>query len=71
VREGAPGNSDAPEDLLFSPRIIGHGSLSGCILIVGPEQQLIITQVRKNSGPRSAEWLSSFFQTVAAAVADE
>jgi hypothetical protein len=51
-----------------SVRAVGHGSFSGCIFVVDPEQQLIITQVRKHSSPRSAEWSARFFQTVAAAV---
>ncbi len=65
----APPNSKCPADLLFSPRTVGHGSFSGCIFVVDLEQQLIITQVRKHSGPRSGEWSPRFFQTVAAAVA--
>jgi CubicO group peptidase (beta-lactamase class C family) len=68
VKAGAPGNSKLPEDLLFSPRTLGHGSFSGCILVVDPVQQLVIAQVRKESGPRSAEWSSRFFETVAAAI---
>jgi hypothetical protein len=38
------------------------------VFVVDPEQQLIIIQVRKQSGPRSAEWSAKFFQTIAAAV---
>jgi CubicO group peptidase (beta-lactamase class C family) len=71
VKAGAPRNSKLPEDWLFSPSTIGHGSFSGCILVVDPEQQLVITQVRKKSGPRRAEWSSRFFQTVAAAMKSE
>ena len=67
AKPGAPPNSKRAEDLLFSPRTIGHGSFSGCIFVVDPEQQLVITQVRKQSGPRSAEWSARFFQTIAAA----
>ncbi len=68
LKAGAPPGSKRPADLLFSPRTIGHGSFSGCIFVVDPEQQLVITQVRRESGPRSAEWASRFFQAVAAAV---
>lgn len=71
VKAGVPANSKLPEDLLFSPRTLGHGSFSGCILVIDPQQQLVITQVRKKSGPRSGEWSPRFFQTVAAAVDDE
>lgn len=68
LKAGAPRGSKRPEDLLFSPRTLGHGSFSGCVFVVDPEQQLVITQVRKQSGPRSAEWSAKFFQTIAAAV---
>jgi CubicO group peptidase (beta-lactamase class C family) len=70
TKPGAPSNSKRAEDLLFSPRTLGHGSFSGCILVIDPQQQLIITQVRKQSGPRSREWSARFFQTIAAAVDD-
>ena len=68
MKPGAATNSKRPADLLFSPRTVGHGSFSGCIFVVDPEQQLVITQVRKHSGPRGAEWSPRFFQTIAAAV---
>ncbi|MBC8876330.1 MAG: beta-lactamase family protein [Planctomycetes bacterium] len=71
VKPGAPRNSKRAEDLLFSPRTVGHGSFSGCIFLVDPEQELIITQVRKQSGPRSAEWSTRFYQTIAATVEDD
>jgi hypothetical protein len=45
---------------------LGHGSFSGCIFLVDPDQELIVVQVRKRSGPRSADWSPRFFQTVAA-----
>jgi CubicO group peptidase (beta-lactamase class C family) len=67
TKPGAPPNSKRAEDLLFSPRTVGHGSFSGCIFIADLENQLIIAQVRKQSGPRSAEWSAKFFQTIAAA----
>ena len=70
-KPGAEANSKRAEDLLFSPQTIGHGSFSGCIFVVDPEQQLIITQVRKRSGPRNGEWSARFFQAVAAGVANE
>jgi CubicO group peptidase (beta-lactamase class C family) len=67
LKPGVPANSKRSEDLLFSPSTIGHGSFSGCIFLIDPEQQLIVTQVRKKSGPRSAEWTHKFFQAIAAA----
>jgi CubicO group peptidase (beta-lactamase class C family) len=71
AKPGAPPNSKRAEDLLFSPRTVGHGSFSGCIFVVDPEQQLVITQVRKHSGPRNGEWSARFFQAIAAAVDHE
>lgn len=68
LKPGAPPNSKAPADLLFSPGTIGHGSFSGCVFVVDPQQQLIITQVRRQSGPRSDQWSARFFQTIAAAI---
>jgi hypothetical protein len=68
AKAGAPPNSKCPEDLVFGRGTLGHGSFSGCIFLVDPEQQLVITQVRKQGGPRSAEWSARFFQAVAAAV---
>lgn len=68
VKPGAAANSKRAEDLLFSPNTVGHGSFSGCVFVVDPEQQLVITQVRKHTGPRSGEWSARFFQTIAAAV---
>jgi len=44
---------------------MGHGSFSGCVFLVDPETQFIITQVFKQSGPRNRKWLQRFFQTIA------
>jgi len=66
LKPGSPRNSKREEDLLFGPHTLGHGSFSGCILLVDPDQELVVAQVRKRSGPRSAEWSPRFFQTVAA-----
>lgn len=68
LKSGALRDSKRDEDLLFGPHTLGHGSFSGCIFLVDPDQELIITQVRKRGGPRSAEWSSRFFQTVASVV---
>jgi CubicO group peptidase (beta-lactamase class C family) len=65
LRPGAPLGSKRPEDLLFSPGTVGHGSFSGCVFVVDPEQQLVITQVRRQTGPRHAEWSARFFRTIA------
>ncbi|MCB9925410.1 MAG: beta-lactamase family protein [Planctomycetaceae bacterium] len=66
IKPGASQDSKRDEDLLFGPRTLGHGSFSGCIFLVDPDQELVITQLRKHSGPRSAEWSPRFLQTVAA-----
>jgi CubicO group peptidase (beta-lactamase class C family) len=65
LSKDAPPGSKRPEDLLFSPRTLGHGSFSGCVFVVDPDQQLVITQVRRQTGPRHAEWSVKFFRTIA------
>jgi len=56
------------QELVFSESTVGHGSFSGCIFIVDLQQQLVITQVRKQTGPGYAEWSSRFFETIADAL---
>ena len=68
LKDGAPRGSKRAEDLLFGPRTMGHGSFSGCVFLVDPDAQLVVTQVRKQSGPRSGQWSPRFFRTIAAAV---
>jgi len=68
LNPAAPPNSKRAEDQLFSTGTVGHGSFSGCIFIIDLEQQLVITQVRRQNGPRYGEWSSRFLQTVAEAV---
>ncbi len=70
LRPDAPPGSKLPEDLLFSPGTLGHGSFSGCVFVVDPEQQLVITQVRRHSGPRDTEWSARFFRTIADVTSD-
>lgn len=65
LKPGAPRDSKRNEDLLFGPNTLGHGSFSGCIFLVDPDQELVVVQVRKQSGPRSGEWSPKFFQTIA------
>lgn len=67
-KPGADPNSKLPEDLLFGPRTLGHGSFSSCVLVVDPDQQLVIAQVRRQSGARHGEWSPKFFQTIAAVI---
>ena len=65
LKPGVPRDSKRDEDLLFGPKALGHGSFSGCIFFVDPDLELVVVQVRKQSGPRSAEWSPKFFQTIA------
>ena len=70
LKPGAPAGSKNPEDLLFSPRTIGHGSFSGCILVVDLKEQLVIVQVRRKFGKTDSVWWTRFFQTIAAATTE-
>jgi CubicO group peptidase (beta-lactamase class C family) len=71
LKPGAPPHSKRADDQLFSPRTVGHGSLSGCVFMIDLERGLIIAQVRRQAGPRHGEWSARFFQTIADAVANE
>lgn len=65
LKPGVPRDSKRDEDLLFGPNTLGHGSFSGCIFLVDPDLELVVVQVRKQSGPRSSEWSPKLFQTIA------
>ena len=69
-KPGAPPDSQRPEDLLLSPNTVRHGSFSGCIFVIDLDQQLVIVQARRRSGPRNGEWSSLFFETIAESVVD-
>lgn len=60
-------NPDSPEpgDQLFSEHTFGHGSFSGCIFLVDPQQNLIITQVRRKQNPPDQSYYAKFFQVIA------
>jgi len=58
-------------ELLFGPRTLGHGSFSGCVFVVDPDQGLVITQVRRSTGPRHAEWSPKFMQIIAECITAE
>ena len=70
LKPGASRDSKRDEDLLFGPNSLGHGSFSGCVFFIDPDQELVVVQVRKQSGPDNAEWSPKFFQTVAAVISD-
>ncbi len=70
LKPDAPADSDNPEDLLFSTQTVGHGSFSGCILVVDLQEQLVIVQVRRKFGKTDSAWWTRFFQTIAAATSE-
>ncbi len=70
LKPGVSQDSKRNEDLLFGPNTLGHGSFSGCVFLVDPDLELLVVQVRKQSGPRSAEWSPKFFQTIAAVLSE-
>lgn len=57
--------------LLFSENAFGHGSFSGCILVIDPDQQLVIVQSRKRFQSTDDAYWARFFQVVADATKDE
>ncbi len=67
-KPGAPSDSKSPEDLILSPRTLGHGSLSSCILRADLENDLIVVQIRRQAGARFGEWQTKFLQTVAGTI---
>ena len=67
-RQGGATNPAETIDLLFSENTFGHGSFSGCILVVDPDQQLVIVQARKQFHQRDNEYWRRFFQVVADAI---
>jgi CubicO group peptidase (beta-lactamase class C family) len=70
LRPGRPADSTRPEDQLFSPHTVGHGSLSASIFLIDLDRDLTIVQVRKQAGERYGEWSSKFFQTIVNSVRD-
>jgi CubicO group peptidase (beta-lactamase class C family) len=70
-RPGAPAASIEPSDQLFSENTFGHGSFSGCILVVDPDQQLVIVQARKRFHESDNAYWTRFFQVVSEAIQTE
>jgi CubicO group peptidase (beta-lactamase class C family) len=64
VRPGRPADSTRPEDQLFSPRTIGHGSFSASIFLIDLDRDLTIVQVRRQAGERYNEWEPRFFEAI-------
>jgi hypothetical protein len=71
TRPGAPAGSTRPEDLVFSPPLLGHGSLSSCLFLADPQRGLVITQIRKTGGTRFAEWSAKFLAAIKEALVAE
>jgi CubicO group peptidase (beta-lactamase class C family) len=67
-RVGSDANATTQGPLLFSENTFGHGSFSGCILVVDPDQQLVIVQSRKRFQSSDNEYWARFFQVVADAI---
>ena len=65
VKPDSPRNSLQPEDQIFSLNTVGHGSFSGCIFMIDLEQDLVIAQARRQTGPRWDEWSIRLFQAIA------
>ena len=63
-RPGAPKGSKAPEHLFFSPRTIGHGSLSSSIFLADLDRDLVIVQLRRTAGERFGEWSQTFYEAI-------
>lgn len=63
-KPGRPDKSSDPNDWLFSGETIGHGSMSGCILIVDLERQLVIVQARREYRDADNRWWKDFFPLV-------
>lgn len=71
LKSDAPSGSKRAQDLLFSARTVGHGSLSGCMFVIDLDQQLVITQIRRQCGPRYGEWSARFFNTISGAIVND
>ncbi|WP_168164538.1 serine hydrolase domain-containing protein [Pirellula sp. SH-Sr6A] len=69
-RVDADPKSKGQGSLLFSENAFGHGSFSGCILVVDPDQQLVIVQARKRFQATDNTYWARFFQVVADAIND-
>lgn len=66
-RRSAPGSPNDGE-LLFSSNTIGHGSFSGCILVVDLDRRIVIAQVRRAFKEEDNPWFQRFFEVSADSV---
>ena len=51
-------------ELLFSNNTIGHGSFSGCILVIDLDRKLVIAQARREFREQDNPWFQRFFAVV-------
>jgi len=65
LKPGAKAGSTRPQDLVFSPNTVGHGSFFACIFLADLDRGLVVAQVRKGPGARYGEWSLRFFQAIA------
>jgi CubicO group peptidase (beta-lactamase class C family) len=65
---GKPPDSKDPADWILGKHTIGHGSLTACVFLIDLDNDLVITQIRREAGPRYAEWSAKFLQTIADSV---
>ncbi|MBL8890239.1 MAG: beta-lactamase family protein [Planctomycetaceae bacterium] len=63
-RRSAPG-SPKDGELLFSSNTIGHGSFSGCILVVDLDRKIVIAQARRAFREEDKLWYQQFFEVIA------
>jgi hypothetical protein len=55
-------------ELLFSNNTIGHGSFSGCILVIDLDRKLVISQARREFREQDNPWFQRYFAVVVDAV---
>lgn len=64
VKPGAPPESTATEHLIFGRHVLGHGSLTQCILRADLDSGLVIAQVRSGASHDNGKWAARFFEAV-------
>ena len=57
-----------PQELILSPRTIGHGSLSSSMFLIDLERDLVIVQIRRTAGEKFADFSPRFLQLVSDSV---
>ncbi len=65
AKPGKAADSKNPGDWILGEHTIGHGSLTACVFLIDLDDDLVITQIRREAGPKHAEWFPRFLQTIA------